>query len=53
MYPYRLYALQVALNIKLIVVMELFLNRSVKILHLAAFRTDKISIPQRLRDGGF
>jgi hypothetical protein len=31
-----LYAIQVALSIKLIVVMELFLNRSVKNLHLAA-----------------
>jgi hypothetical protein len=27
-----------------------FLNRSVKNLNLAAFRTEKICIPQRLRD---
>jgi hypothetical protein len=30
--------LEVALSIALIVVMELFLNRSVKILHLAALK---------------
>ena len=30
-----------------------FLNRSVKNLHLAAFRSVIISIPQRLRDAGF
>jgi hypothetical protein len=45
--------LKVALSIALIVVMELFLNRSVQNLNLAAFKTDKISVPQRLRDGGF
>jgi len=42
--------LKVALNIALLVAMELFLNRSVQKLNLAAFRTDKISVPQRLRD---
>jgi len=45
--------LKVALNIALLVVMELFLNRSVQNLHLAAFTIDKISVPQRLRDAGF
>jgi hypothetical protein len=45
--------LKVALSITLIVVMELFLNRSVKNLHLAASKSDKISVPQRLRDEGF
>jgi hypothetical protein len=29
------------------------LRKSVQILHLAAFRTEKVSISQRLRDGGF
>ena len=48
-----LYALQVTLSILFIVSMELFLNRSVQILHLAAFRTEKISIFQMLRDEGF
>jgi hypothetical protein len=45
--------LKVALSITLIVFMELFLNRSVKNLHLAASKSDKISVPQRLRDEGF
>jgi len=45
-----LHASLVALNIALLVAMELFLNRSVKNLNLAAFRTDKISVRQRLRD---
>jgi hypothetical protein len=38
---------------ELIATTELFFNRSVKILHLAAFRSVKTSIPQRLRDEGF
>jgi hypothetical protein len=39
---------------KLIVRMELFFKcRSVKILHLAAFRSINISIPKRLRNEGF
>jgi len=36
--------LKVALSIALIVTMELFLNRSVQNLHLAAFRSDRICI---------
>jgi hypothetical protein len=43
----------VALSIKLIVTMELFLNRSVQNLHLAVFRTEKISIALGLQDAGF
>ena len=45
--------LKAALSITLIVVMELFLNRSVQNLHLAVFRSYRISISQILRDGGF
>jgi len=48
-----LHASLLALNIALIVIIELFLNRSFQKLHLAAFKTDKISVPQRLRDAGF
>ena len=44
MRPYILYALQVVLSIKLIFAMELFLNRSVKNLNLAAFRTEEFII---------
>ena len=33
--------------------MEIFFIRSVKNLHLAASKSDKISVPQRLRDEGF
>jgi hypothetical protein len=35
------------------VIIELFLNRSDQNHHLAAFETNKISVPQRLQDGGF
>ena len=48
-----LHASLLALNIALIVIIELFLNRSFQNLHLAAFTIDKISVPQRLRDAGF
>jgi hypothetical protein len=53
MYTKILYAFQVALSIYIIVTMELLLNRSVQNLHLAAFRSEKISIPHRLRNEGF
>jgi hypothetical protein len=43
----------VAFSITLISIIKLFLNRSVQNLHLAAFRSDRISISQILRDGGF
>jgi hypothetical protein len=45
--------LKVALSIALIMSMELLLIRSVQNLHLAALRSDRISIEQMLQDAGF
>ena len=46
MYPYILNALQGALSIKFIVRMELFFNRSVKNLHIAALKDLENSNPK-------
>jgi hypothetical protein len=53
MYPLLLHAHQVALSIKLIVTMELFLIGPFKTCISLAFRTDRISVPQGERDAGF